>query len=230
MGFSSVISDIAELVQIDGIEEAINTLLQRGMVTVTSGRAAVSHPLIRQVALSAIPAEARRQLHHRALRIEDRKRGPLEVRAQHAYACQESFQALLLLEQVADRATAIGDTETEVLALRRGLEIARREISRGEIDDPMRAVLIFSRKLGASLARAGDFSDADGILRESLDLAGPTSPDRAKILGALAHVSYGRKRYDEALARLEQAILAAKLSGSDALGDTLEETKGAWTR
>ena len=230
MGFSSIISDIAELVQIDGIEEAINNLLQRGMVTVTSGRAAVSHPLIRHVALSAIPAEARRQLHHRALRIEDRKRGPLEARAQHAYTCQESFQALLLLEQVADRATAVGDTETEVLALRRGLEIARREISRGEIDDPMRAVLIFSRKLGASLARAGDFSDADGILRESLDLAGPTSPDRAKILGALAHVSYGRKRYDEALARLEQAILAAKQSGSESLRDTLEETKSAWTR
>src|SRR5690606_4826032 len=113
----------------------------RGMITVGSGRAAVSHPLIRHVTLSAIPAEARRQLHHRALRIEDRKRGPIEARAQHAAACQESFQALLLLEQVADRATAIGDTETEVLALRQGLEIARREISRGEIDDPMRAVL-----------------------------------------------------------------------------------------
>lgn len=230
MGFSSVISDIAELVQIDGIEDAINNLLLRGMVTVTSGRAAVSHPLIRRVTLSAIPAEARRQLHHRALRIEDRKRGPLEARAQHAFACQESFQALLLLEQVADRATAIGDTEAEVLALRQGLEIARREISRGEIDDPMRAVLIFSRKLGASLTRAGDFSDADGILRESLDLAGPTSPDRAKILGALAHVSYGRKRYDEALARLDQAIAAAKKAGSQSLQDTLEETRSAWTR
>src|SRR5690606_16744814 len=90
LGFSAFISDVAELVQIDGIEESINTLLARGMVTVSSGRAAVSHPLIRNVALSAIPAEARRQLHRRALRIEDRKRGPLEVRAAHAYACQES--------------------------------------------------------------------------------------------------------------------------------------------
>ncbi len=229
LGFSAFISDVAELVQIDGIEESINTLLARGMITVSSGRAAVSHPLIRSVALSAIPAEARRQLHRRALRIEDRKRGPLEARAAHAYECQESFQALLLLEQVADRATAIGDTDAEVLALRQGLEIARKEISRGEIDDPMRAVLIFSRKLGASLTRAGDFSDADGVLRESLDLAGPTSPDRAKILGALAHVSYGRKRYDEAMARLEQAIAAAHAAKSESLVLTLEDTKAAWS-
>jgi serine/threonine-protein kinase len=230
IGFSAVISDVAELVQIDGIEEAVNSLLLRGMITVTGGRATVSHPMLRHVTLSAIPSEARRQLHRRALRIEDRRRGPLEARAQHAFACQESFQALLLLEQVADRATAIGDTEAEVLALRQGLEIARREISRGEIDDPMRAVLIFSRKLGASLTRAGDFSDADGILRESLDLAGPTSPDRAKILGALAHVSYGRRRYDEALARLEQAIAAAQLAKAESLILTLEETKHAWTQ
>jgi len=229
IGFSALISDVAELVRIDGVEESVNTLLSRGMITVSSGRAAVSHPMLRHITLNAIPAEARRKLHRRALRIEDRKRGPLEARAVHAYECQESFQALLLLEQVADRATSIGDTSAEVLALRQGLEIARREISIGEIDDPMRAVLIFSRKLGASLTRAGDFSDADGVLRESLDLAGPTSPDRAKILGALAHVSYGRKRYDEALARIEQAITAARTANADSLVLTLEDTKAAWT-
>lgn len=230
MGLSAVISDVAELVQIDGVEESINALLGRGMITVQAGRAELAHPLLRHVALSSIPVEARRQLHLRALRIEDKKRGPLEARALHAFECHESFQALLLLEQVADRATSMGDTETEVNALRKGLEIARREISRGEIDDPMRAVLIFSRKLGASLTRAGNFSDADGILRESLDLAGPTSPDRAKILGALAHVSYGRKRYDEALSRLDQAIDAARAAGAQSVQITLEDTRVAWTR
>lgn len=229
LGFSALISDVAELMQIDGVEDSINGLLARGMITLHSGRATVSHPMIRNVTLSAIPAEARRQLHRRALRIEDRRRGPLEARAAHAYECQESFQALLLLEQVADRATSVGDTEAEVLALRQGLEIARREISRGELDDPMRAVLIFSRKLGASLTRAGNFSDADGILRESLDLAGPTSADRAKILGALAHVSYGRKRYNEAIERLDRAIAAAHVASAQNLLSTLEDTKQAWT-
>src|SRR5690606_13039983 len=126
-------------------------------------------------------------------------------------------------------ATAVGDTATEVDALRRCVEIARKEISRGEIDDPMRAVLIFSRKLGASLTRAGDFSDADGVLREALDLAGPTSPDRAKILGAMAHVSHGRKRHDEAMQRLDQAIEAAKRTGDESVLLTLEDARFAWT-
>lgn len=229
IGNSALISDAAELVQLDGIEEPITTLVQRGMVIVQSGRASITHPMIRNVALSAIPAEARRQLHRRGMRIEDKRRGPLEARALHAYRCEESFQALVLLEQVADRATAVGDTATEVDALRRCVEIARKEISRGEIDDPMRAVLIFSRKLGASLTRAGDFSDADGVLREALDLAGPTSPDRAKILGAMAHVSHGRKRHDEAMQRLDQAIEAAKRTGDESVLLTLEDARFAWT-
>ncbi len=228
IGTSALISDAAELVQLDGIEDSINTLVQRGMVTIQSGRATITHPMIRNVALSSIPAEARRQLHRRGMRIEDKRRGPLEARALHAYYCEESFQALVLLEQVADRATAIGDSETEVAALRRCVEIARKELSRGEIDDPMRAVLIFSRKLGASLTRAGNFSDADGVLREALDLADPSSPDRAKILGAMAHVSHGRKRNDEASRRLEMAIDAAKRAGDEAVLLTLEDTKMAW--
>ncbi|HSC87280.1 MAG TPA: AAA family ATPase, partial [Polyangiaceae bacterium] len=228
LGFGAAISTVAELVQIDGIEPAINALLGRGMITVSAGCAVFSHPLLRELTMAGIPIEARRQLHRRALRIEDKQRGPIEVRSEHAYHCQEAFQALLLLEQVADRATAVGDTNAEVLALRRGLEVARREIARGELDDPMRAVLIFSRKLGASLTRAGDFADADGILQEALDLAGPASPDRAKILGALAHVSYGRKRYEEALSRLRSAISAARAAGAAELESGLEETRRAW--
>lgn len=228
LGFSAPVSTIAELVRIDGIEISVHQLLSKGIITLTSGVATFSHPLWRKITLSLIPIEARRQLHRLALRIEDKRRGPLETRALHAYYAEEAFQALLLLEQVADRATAVGDTDAEVLALRRGLEIARREIARGEIDDPMRAVLIFSRKLGASLIRAGDFSDADGVLREALDLAGPSSADRAKILGALAHVSYGRRRYEEAQTRLESALDVARAAGAQDMVETLEDTRRAW--
>jgi serine/threonine-protein kinase len=229
LGFSAPIPDVAELVGIDGIEDAINTLLGKGFITVSGGTARVSHPLMRAVTLSGIPIGARRELHKRALRIEDKKRAPLEVRAEHAYHCEEAFQALFLLEQVADRATAVGDTQAEILSLRRGLDVARREISRGEIDDPIKAVLIFGRKLGASLTRGGDFADADGILLETLDLAGPAAPERAKILGAMAQVSFSRKRYDEAMSRLDQAIRAARQAGSEDLVLSLEDTKAAWS-
>ncbi len=86
----------------------------------------------------------------------------------------------MLLEQVADRAAARGDQHGCVLALRRGLDLARREIFRGELDDPMRAVLIFCRKLGEALARSGDLTDARrrSSARRSTSPArtGPTAP------------------------------------------------------
>jgi tetratricopeptide (TPR) repeat protein len=228
LGHSAPISTIAELVRVDGADLPIQLLQSRGIISVSNGIATLCHSLWRKVVLASTPIEARRQLHRHALRIEDKRRGPLEVRAWHAYQSDEAFQSLLLLEQVADRATAIGDSEAEIYALRLGLNVARKEIARGEIDDPMRAVLIFSRKLGASLIRSKNYSDADGVLSEALDLASPSSQDRAKILGALAHVSYGRRRYEEAQARLDSAVEAARASGAPDLVDTLEDTRRAW--
>ncbi|NLE85331.1 MAG: protein kinase [Myxococcales bacterium] len=222
--------DIAEILQLEPpLDEPVAALVARGMVTQVGSELSTRHPLIREIALAGIPVEVRRELHRRALRLEERKGAPLEVRTQHAYFSQQAFGALLLLEQVADRATARGDTATEVLALRRCLEIARQEISRGELDDPLRAVLIFSRKLGASLTRAGDFADAEGVLREALDLAGPASEDRAKILGALAHVAHGRRRAADALRCLDEAILVAESAGALELASTLADTRRAWS-
>src|SRR6185295_2885436 len=123
---------------------------------------------------------------------------PLEVRAMHELHAQNAFEALILLERVSAVCAARGDLAGNILALRRGLELARRELFRGELDDPMRAVLIFSRKLGEALALAGAYMDAEGILREALDMAGPNGQDRARVLGALAHVAHGRERRQEA--------------------------------
>lgn len=230
LGDRASAEDIAQILQLDDtpIDEVVSGLVARGMVIQLGNELSTKHPLIREIALAGIPVEVRRELHRRALELEDAKNAPLEVRAQHAYFSQQAFQALLLLEQVADRATARGDTATEVLALRRCLEIAREEISRGELDDPLRAVLIFSRKLGASLTRAGDFADAEGVLREALDLAGPASEDRAKVLGALAHVAHGRRRSSDARRCLEDAIAAAQMAGAAELASTLADTRRAW--
>ncbi len=222
--------DVTAIVDHDGpIDDAVATLVARGMVSDIGQRLATRHPLIREIALAGIPLGVRRELHRRALERGDERGAPLEARAQHAYFSQEAFHALLLLEQVADRATARGDGASEVLALRRCLEIARQEISRGELDDPLRAVLIFSRKLGASLTRAGDFADAEGVLREALDLAGPASEDRAKVLGALAHVAHGRRRNGEALRCLEEAIIVAEAAGATELKSSLLDTRRVWS-
>ncbi|OYV91277.1 MAG: hypothetical protein B7Z68_10940, partial [Acidobacteria bacterium 21-70-11] len=95
----------------------------------------------------------------------------------------------------------------------RGLDLARRELFRGELDDPERAMLIFGRKLGEALAQQGDYLDAEGVLREALDMAGPGGQDRARVLGALAHVAHGRSRNREAeayLGRGANRVIAAE--------------------
>ncbi len=223
---SSVLLDL--MPNIERMDAAIDELERAGMVVATDDKVATSHPLLRDIVLAGIPAAVRRELHKKALFVGDKLHVPLEARAQHAYYAGDSFQALLLLEQVADRATARGDIAGEILALRRGLEIARQEISRGELDDPLRAVLIFSRKLGASLARSGSYADAEGVLREALDLAGPSGAERARVLSALAQVAHGRQRGKEAVGYIDQAIEAARQSGSHELASALADTRRSW--
>ncbi len=134
--------------------EALGFLRRARMLLVEGGPIRTAHPLIREVALATIPAAVRRTLHAAAADVCDDRDMPLEVRALHEFWGGAAFQALLLLERVSMLAAARGDHHGTVMALRRALELARRELFRGELDDPMRAVLIFSRKLGETLARA----------------------------------------------------------------------------
>jgi serine/threonine-protein kinase len=219
---------VSELLRGESVEGTLPELRKAGMIALQDGRISTSHPLLRDIVLLGIPAAVKKDLHGRALRACERINAPIEARAQHAYYAGDSFQALLLLEQVAERAAARGDTATEVLALRRGLEIARQEIARGELDDPLRAVLIFGRKLGASLTRAGNFADAEGVLREALDVAGPSGTDRARVLSALAHVAHGRRRASEAMGYIDQAIAVARESGANDLVSAFADTRRAW--
>ena len=188
-----------------------------------------THPLIRDVTLATIPATVRRELHAKAMEDDETFLLPLEAQALHAYHAQNAFEALMQLEQVADKAASRGDLAGCVMSLRRGLDLARREIFRGELDDPVRAVLIFSRKLGDALARAGDLTDADGVLREALDLAGPSGADRAHVLGSLAFVARERDRSTEATGYLREALELAKQSAANDLVSSLERMRRDWT-
>jgi serine/threonine-protein kinase len=187
-----------------------------------------THPLVREIASATIPAAVRRELHAAAARNAEANGHPAEVRALHTLYAQDAFEALLLIERVAERAMARDDAAGAALWLHRGLELARRELFRGELDDPMRAVLIFSRKLGESLTVAGDLTDADGVLREALDMAGPSGPERAKVLRALASVAHARERGGEALGYLSEALEQAARSGAAELVTSLEDMRRAW--
>ncbi len=213
-----------ELASGSKFEEAVGILRGAGMVEdLDGGRLKTSHPLLRDIVLASIPAEARRELHRLAAIGAEERRAPVEVCALHELHAQNAFDALLLLERVGAQCAARGDIAGNILALRRGLDLARRELFRGELDDPMRAVLIFSRKLGESLAVAGAFVDAEGVLREALDMAGPSGQDRARVLGALAHVAHGRARRQEAQAYLREALELASRANSPELVSSLED-------
>jgi serine/threonine-protein kinase len=212
----------------DDLNDALAMLETRGMLWCSGDTLSIDHPLLHDVVLAGIPAAARRELHSRALAILTRIGAPIEARAQTAYYAEDTFEALLLLEQVAEHGAQRNDTESEILALRRGLELARREISRGELDDPMRAIVIFGRKLGAALTRAGNFSDAEGVLREALDYAGPSNVESARLHGALAVVARGRDRNSDARAQLDAAIDAARRSGDHELVAAFSNTRQSW--
>jgi serine/threonine-protein kinase len=207
--------------QID-LVETLGLLRRAGMVVLGGEGVRASHPLVREVTLATIPAAVRRELHAAAALLCDELDLPIEVRALHESWGGTAFQALLLLERISVQASARGDNQGAIMALRRALELARRELFRGELDDPMRAVLIFSRKLGEALARGGQFIDADGVLREALDVAGPSGRDRAAVLGALAHVAHGRDRRQEARVYLREALDIASRSGAHELVTSLE--------
>ncbi len=223
------------LVEEVDLVEALGFLRRAGMLLVGGGvDLRTSHPLVREVTLATIPAAVRRELHAAAAVVCDERDLPIEMRAMHEYWGGTTFQALLLLERVSVAASARGDHQGAIMALRRSLELARRELFRGELDDPMRAVLIFSRKLGEALTKGGQLNDAEGVLREALDIAGPSGKDRAVVLGALAQVAHGRDRQQEARDYLREAMDLASRSGAQDLTASLENLRRAiavwWSR
>lgn len=229
VGNESTETEVARVLSLDegSVFEALGMLGASGFVVRDSSMLfGVSHPLMRDVALATIPASVRRELHTRALIDMDGL--PIEVRALHAYYAQDAFEALMLLEQAGELAAQRGDTEGNLFALHRALDLARREVFRGELDDPLRAVLIFARKLGDALAATGALTDAEGLLREALDLAGPSGRERARVLGSLAHVAQGRARPSEARAYLHEAISVARDANDEGLVDQLGRLEHSW--
>ncbi len=204
------------------VDAGLEALVAGGFVTLGERGYSPVHPLQRDVVLATIPVEVRRQLHEQAAAWGGEHGTPIEALALHQYNAQNSFQALVLLEKVAARCASRGDSEGRIGALRRCLELARRELFRGEIDEPERAMLIFSRKLAAALAEGEHFTDAEGVLREALDIAAASSSDRARIFADLANLALGRERRMEAAHYYYEAVdLSRRISGAHDLTKVL---------
>jgi serine/threonine-protein kinase len=165
------------------IDATLDTLGRARMVAVDNRGIRILHPLIRRVVFSSIPAGRKQELY---AGIHDlRPDAPLDVRAKQAMHAGSSLEALSLLDALSMRRAAQGDVQGSVGALRHALDLARRELHRGELDDPETAVLVFARKLAEALLASGKRSDAEGVLREALGTAPPASVHRGHLLAVL---------------------------------------------
>ncbi len=205
------------------VATALHTLHRANLVGIEENAVRFSHPLIRRVVFSSIPAGRKDELFAAAATL--RPDAPLEVRAKQAMHGGSALESLSLLDALSARRAAHGDLTGSVSALRHALDVARRELYRGELDDPVTAVLVFARKLAEALADQELWSDAEGVLREAIGTAPPTSPQRAHLLGVLARVADARRHPGDARRYLDEALRVAKQSNARSLLPMLERLR-----
>jgi tRNA A-37 threonylcarbamoyl transferase component Bud32 len=199
---------------------AVETLERSAMVSVDGAVHRVAHPLVRSVVFSTTPAGRKSELFARAAEL--RPDAPLEVRARQAIHAGSALEALAHLDALSSVRAAHADLAGSVSALRKALDLARRELHRDELDDPVEAVLVFARKLAEALGASQRWSDAEGILSEALGTAPPASEQRAHLLGAMAQVANARAQPREARRYLDEALRAARQSDARELLPMLE--------
>ena len=196
------LSSVSEHGDLRGLDE----LAGNSLVQLDGRKLSILHPFIADLVEASIPAEARRALHRRAYEVLSELRAPQEVRAVHAFRGVDPVTSLVVLEKAGDASMGRGDHLGAVLQYRRALELARRQTLESGDTVYDRAIATFSRKLGEALARSGDPSGADGVLREALDLTAPKSADRAKMLLSLGRIAARRDRPRDAMRHFGQAL------------------------
>jgi hypothetical protein len=202
------------------VASAVGALERSAMVMVDSAVHRIAHPMVRNVVFSTTPAGRKEELFARAAEL--RPDAPLEVRARQAIHAGSALEALALLDALSAVRAAHADLAGSVSALRKALDLARRELHRDELDDPVEAVLVFARKLAEALGASQRWSDAEGILSEALGTAPPVSEQRAHLLGAMAQVANARAQPREARRYLDEALRAARQSDARELLPLLE--------
>ena len=131
-----------------------------------------------------------------------------------------------MLDQVGSRAMALGDVDTATDAFRLGVDMARQEMYRGELDSPFEAMLLFSEKLADAMTNLGNEAGAEGVLREAVSFAEPKGERTARILHRFVKQLLIRKQHPEEIARtIDRAIEAAQSCSAEDLLHDLRQWK-----
>jgi len=186
--------------------EGLDELVESNFVQLTKTIVEVAHPFIADLVEATIPAEARKEMHRRALEVNADREAPLEVRAYHTFRAGEPIQTLVMLERMGDVALRRGDTQAGVVAFHRALKVARREVLEKGDSVMDTAIITFSRKLGWAMARSGELAGADGVIREILDLTSANESARAQLYVALGRIAAMRDRRRDAMRHFGAAL------------------------
>ncbi len=142
----------------------------------------------------------------------------VEEAIRDAEASGDPSSALVFLEQLATTRLKIGDPVGAIAALRRGIDIARADLDKGELDDPIRVVAIFSAKLGEAYLETGDFGASTRALKDALALS-RKGPERTRIWLSLSRVARAQNHDKEAAEYLEAADQETASSGRRSASD-----------
>ncbi len=115
----------------------------------------------------------------------------------------------MLIEARAASRLRAGDLRSAIALLRRAIALVRDDVDRGEIDDPIGAMAMFTGKLGDALMSSGQCEEALATLSESLHLT-VTGSERVRLLLQMSRAARSLKRDTEATRYLEDAEREAR--------------------
>ena len=116
----------------------------------------------------------------------------------------ETAATLVHLEQLAARKSEAGDHRGAVTALQRAIIHIKNDMDRGELDDPLGAMTLFTGKLGETLLMAGEPEEALNALREAVSLMAP-GVERVRLLLLMSRAAREMGREEDASRYLRDA-------------------------
>ena len=122
---------------------------------------------------------------------------------------EDTPAALMLIEARAASRLRSGDLRGAIALLRRAISLVRGDVDRGDIDDPIGAMAMFTGKLGDALMSAGEHQEALATLSESLHLT-VTGSERIRLLLQMSRAARSSGRDPEATRYLEDAEREAR--------------------
>jgi tetratricopeptide (TPR) repeat protein len=203
----------------EDLDDALRSIAEDGVVIVADGHARLSNAIYGRVALAYASSGAVAELHARALALIDDDPASVELRAYHALRGEPGFETFMVVENAARERTRCGSDEGTIALLWDGISVAREHELRGEAEAQVAisARVVFGRKLGEALVRAGRLDQAQGVLAEVLELAPRRDSSRAQVLERLAAIAYNRGRPEEGDQRRAEASMIADYAGDEEL-------------